>query len=66
MTGVGRRAIIRRRNVKPSMRGISRSSVIRSGWSSATMRSASSPSPALPMTSTAGSAVSNSVMVRRL
>ena len=56
MTGVGCLPIRMRRKVKPSIRGISRSSVMTSGLSSVTRRSASSPSPALPTTSTSGGA----------
>ena len=51
MTGVGCRDIRMRRNVKPSIRGISRSSVMTSGLSCVASRSASSPSAALPTTS---------------
>ena len=67
ITGVGSRAISRRRNVKPSMRGISRSSVIRSGRSSRSpCASASSPSGAQSTTSTSGERSSMRMIVRRL
>ena len=65
-TGVGRFAISSRRKVKPSMRGISRSRVIRSGRSWSALRSASSPSRAQPTTSTIGEVSSMRMIVRRL
>ena len=66
MTGIGLTLIRMRKNVNPSIRGISRSSVIASGRSSVTNRNASSPSPALPTTSTSGSEDSISDRLRRL
>ncbi len=65
-TGVGLRAMSKRRNVNPSMRGISRSSVTRSGSSWSASRNASSPSFAFPTTTTSGMLSSKPVMVRRL
>ena len=55
-----------RSKVKPSMRGISKSSVITSGRNILTRRNASSPSAALPTISTSELVDRISVMLRRL
>src|SRR5262245_39246946 len=66
MTGVGCRAINRRRNEKPSIFGISRSSVMTSGASWKAIFRPSSPSPARPTTWNPGTPSSKAVMVWRL
>ena len=66
MTGVGIFVVRIRKKVKPSIRGISRSSVIASGLSWLTRSSASSPFAALPTTSTSELCERISVILRRL
>ena len=66
ITGTGLLAIRMRSMVKPSMRGISRSRVTRSGVRSITRLIPSSPLVAYPTTSTPGSSSSMRVMARRL
>ena len=55
MTGSGAPRMIMRRVSMPSMRGISRSRVTMSGWSSSILRRAKAPSMAVPTTSMSGS-----------
>ena len=66
ITGVGCFDMRMRRKVNPSIRGISRSSVMTSGLRSDGSRSASSPSAAFPTTSTSGFPANTSAMFRRL
>src|SRR5512142_1569949 len=66
MTGVGCRAMSRRKNEKPSIFGISRSSVMTSGCSWNAIFNPSSPSPARPTTWKPGTPSSMAVMVWRL
>ena len=64
-TGTGCCAMSLRRNVMPSMRGISTSSVMTSGTSSWMRRAATNGSGAVPMTSISGSASRMAVIVWR-
>jgi hypothetical protein len=66
MTAVGRLTISQRRNAKPSMIGISRSSVITSGRCFIACLIPSSPFTAVPTTLIRGSDSSMRVMVTRL
>src|SRR5574341_868490 len=65
-TGVGRSFMSHRRNVKPSIFGISRSRVITSGARRSVLATASTPSTALPTTSIPSSLASIWVMTVRL
>ncbi len=57
ITGIGRCAMILRRNVMPSIRGISRSRIMTSGISSWRRRAATNGSDAVPITSISGSSL---------
>ncbi|MHC2750116.1 hypothetical protein ACVIWV_005570 [Bradyrhizobium diazoefficiens] len=57
ITGIGRCAMILRRNVMPSMRGISMSRIMTSGISFWRRRAAANGSDAVPITSMSGSSL---------
>ena len=64
-TGIGRCAMILRRKVRPSIRGISMSSTMTSGSSFSSRRAAANGSAAVPMISMSGSSPRIDVMIWR-